>query len=208
MKAFFITLVGGFFLITLIFRIAVIIWAKISQQAAAPPAKNKIGLVFGAGLEKNGTPSRVLSERVDTAVQLWQNGTIQEIVMSGGNRGLYYNEPLAMKLQALSAGIPNHKIQMDHDGFRSFDSCVNLKRIAGGKNVVLITQAFHLPRILMISKIIRLNAAGFAAAHEMHNPFDMLWWHLREIPATLRALYDSLRWRRLNKSILERSENG
>lgn len=207
MKALLITLAGGLLLITLIFRIAVIIWAKISLKAAALPAKNKIGLVFGAGLEKNGMPSRVLRERIDAAVQLWQNGTIQEIVMSGGNRGLYHNEPLAMKLRALSAGIPNHRIQMDHDGFRSFDSCVNLKRNAADRNVVLITQAFHLPRILMISKIIRLNAVGFAAAHETHNPFDVLWWHLREIPATLRALYDSLRWRKLNKNVLERFEN-
>jgi vancomycin permeability regulator SanA len=174
-------------------RIIVILWSKRFMHQSAADEEESVGLVFGAGLEKNGTPSLVLRERVDAATDLYHQGIIREMIMSGGNRSLYCNEPLAMKLQALAQNVPEGKIHLDHDGFRSFDSCVHLKQQEPTR-FLLITQSFHLPRVLLIAKGIGINAIGYAASHQVHHPLDMLWWHVREIPATARALIDIISW--------------
>lgn len=175
-------------------RIVVILWSKCFRYQPADDEAESVGLVFGAGLEKDGTPSLVLRERVEAAAGLYHRGIIRAMIMSGGNRSLYHNEPLAMKLQAMEQNVPVQKIRLDHDGFRSFDSCVQLKQ-HDHTRFLLITQSFHLPRVLMIAHAIGINAEGYAASHQVHNPLDMLWWHLREIPATARAMIDIIFWR-------------
>jgi Uncharacterized membrane protein len=64
-------------------------------------------IVPGAGLSADGTPSAPLRDRVRAAVELYQAGKVQKILMSGDNSTVYYNEPESMRQYALSLGVPD-----------------------------------------------------------------------------------------------------
>lgn len=152
-----------------------------------PPSR--IAVILGAGLEKDGRPTRVLRERIETAVDLLRRGNVQTLLLSGGNPNIYANETEAMRLYALELGVPNERMLIDPDGFRTFDSCMNLTRF-GTNQVTLITQSFHLPRAVWIARALGVNAIGCTTPHHVEHWDDEIIWQLRELAASIRAILD------------------
>ena len=177
-------------LIPIITRVVLIAWSRHLCFPVQTAPCHSTAIVFGAGLEKNGQPSKVLMERIQTAVSLYHSGRVRKVIFSGTNRWIYYNEPMAMKLAGIQAGIPEQDILIDPDGFRSFNTCYNAKNMYQINEAALITQSFHLPRVLFIASNLGIEAHGIIAKHEIHRVDDVIWWHIREIPATIRAFWD------------------
>ncbi|MCX8026039.1 MAG: YdcF family protein, partial [Thermanaerothrix sp.] len=75
-----------------------------------------VAIVFGAGLSRDGSPSPVLRDRVATAAQLYFEGKVSKLLMSGDNRFINYNEPGAMRDYALQLGVPDTDIVLDYAG--------------------------------------------------------------------------------------------
>jgi SanA protein len=156
-----------------------------SNNAPSKPT----AVVFGAGLRRDGRPTKVLADRVSTAVALYRQGKVDHLLMSGSSRGLQYNEPAAMRSMALQMGVPEEDILMDPGGSRTLQTCLRARQMFGVEHALLVSQRFHLPRALVLCDTIGLNALGVAAdVHPYHAQF---FWRIREIPATLRALWDA-----------------
>jgi SanA protein len=107
-----------------------------------------IAIVFGAGLRHDGTPTPILKDRVATAANLYFQGKVQKILMSGDNRFADYNEPGSMLAYAVELGVPEADIVLDYAGRRTYDTCYRAKKIFGVDNAILVTQRFHLPRAI------------------------------------------------------------
>lgn len=152
--------------------------------------KGRLAIVFGAGLQRDGTPSPVLRDRVETAADLYFAGKVEKILMSGDNRFLYYNEPGAMANYALGLGVPREAIVFDYAGRRTYDTCYRAKEIFGAKDVVLVTQNFHLGRALFTCNNLGLNAIGVSADRRTYLISSKLSWEIRELPAALVAMWD------------------
>ena len=75
-------------------------WNRIYQADQAPAAR--VAIVFGAGLRRDGTPTAILRDRVETGVKLYFGGKVEKLLMSGDNTVEYYNEPEAMRQYALA----------------------------------------------------------------------------------------------------------
>jgi SanA protein len=90
------------------------------------PAR-RVAIVFGAGLRRDGTPTAILRDRVETAADLYRSGKVEKILMSGDNRFENYNEPESMRQYALSLGVPPEAIAMDYAGRRTYDTCYRAK---------------------------------------------------------------------------------
>ena len=149
-----------------------------------------VAIVFGAGLWRDGTPTTVLRDRISTAAELYFSGKVQKILMSGDNSYLDYNEPGAMREYALSLGVPETAIVLDYAGRRTYDTCYRARAIFGLQEVILVTQSFHLPRALYTCNLLGLKAVGIASDLRDYNRGSLLYWNLRELPATLSALVD------------------
>jgi SanA protein len=149
-----------------------------------------VAVVFGAGLWRDGTPTNVLRDRIATAADLFFNGKIQKILMSGDNRFLDYNEPGAMREYALSLGIPESAIVLDYAGRRTYDTCYRAHAIFGIQELILVTQSFHLPRALYTCNALGLNAVGVASDRRDYSMRSQIYWNLRELPASMTALVD------------------
>lgn len=161
---------------------------KIYTVESAPNAQ--VAVVFGAGLRRDGTPTAVLRDRVQTAAQLYFAGKVEKILMSGDNRFIDYNEPGAMHAYALTLGVPDEDIVLDYAGRRTYDTCYRARDIFKVEKVLLVTQKFHLPRAVFTCGTLGLDASGVIADQRNYGRRSYGIWTLREIPATLVSLVD------------------
>ncbi|GAB4505403.1 MAG: ElyC/SanA/YdcF family protein [Anaerolineales bacterium] len=155
---------------------------------AVPP--DRVAIVFGAGLRRDGSPTAVLRDRVETAAQLYFAGKVEKLLLSGDNRFVDYNEPEAMRQYALSLGVPDEAIVLDYAGRRTYDTCYRAKAIFGLQSAILVTQNFHLPRALFTCNALGLKANGTGADNVYYLKRSRLYWHARELFATFGAFWD------------------
>ena len=187
-KLFFVFLLTG----VVVFGIPRLITAitsinKVKSVATVPT--QKIAIVFGAGLLHDGTPSPVLKDRVSTAAQLYFAGKVQKLLMSGDNRFVDYNEPASMRTYALELGVPEEAIVLDYAGRRTYDTCYRAKNIFGVDQAILVTQKYHLSRALFTCNGIGLVSVGVPADMRTYHPHSLTYWTIREIPASLVAVW-------------------
>jgi len=110
--------------------------------------------------------------------------------MSGDNRFVNYNEPEAMRQYALALGVPNADIVLDYAGRRTYDTCYRAKAIFGVTKAILITQKFHLPRAIFLCNMLGVDGTGVVADNFNYLKRSLLYWNLRELPATVTAFAD------------------
>jgi len=158
--------------------------------ADAPHAP--VGIVFGAGLRRDGGPTTILYDRVAAAAHLYSNGKIDSLLMSGYETEEGYSEPQAMRDLAESLGVPPEAIVTDGLGTRTFTTCERAISTFGIGKALLITQDYHLPRALVICDGLGIDAVGVSADLRPYNPRALQYWETREIPATLVALVELL----------------
>ncbi len=174
------------------------IWMRIVYQdrafasVEAVPAVDgsRVALVFGAGLAPGGRPSPVLYDRVATAADLYHQGRVQKLLLSGDNRFVEYNEPEVMRATARSLGVPEKDIVLDYAGRRTYDSCYRARAIFEVSKAVVVTQAFHLDRALYLCDAMGIEAVGVDANRRSYGDRAEAWWSLREVSATAVAMLD------------------
>ncbi len=158
-----------------------------SPEQYIPPAP--VALVFGAGLNADGRPSDALADRLITAAGLYNNGTVEKILVTGDNiTDEYYNEPAAMTTFLVTWGIPEEAISQDFAGARTYDSCMRAKEIWSIEEAILVTQEFHLPRALFTCNAVGIESIGVIADQQPYIFAD--YYETREWFATYKALLD------------------
>lgn len=177
-------------LIVFLPRIITAVYAAFRTHTAEEVAADRVAVVFGAGLRRDGSPTAVLRDRVETAVQLYSAGKVEKILMSGDNRFIDYNEPEAMRQHALSLGVPDEDIVLDYAGRRTYDTCYRAKAIFGVESAILVTQDFHLPRALFTCNSLGVKATGVGANNFYYLKRSRLYWNTRELFATVGAFWD------------------
>lgn len=163
-------------------------WNRTYQVDQAPV--ERVAIVFGAGLRRDGTPTAILRDRVETGVRLYRDGKVEKLLMSGDNSVEYYNEPEAMRQYAVSLGVPDQAIVLDYAGQRTYDTCFRAKAIFGVKSALLVTQKFHLPRALFLCNMLGITASGVEANNLNYRNMSLLIWNVREQLATAAAFLD------------------
>jgi len=161
---------------------------KIYQPNVVPA--ERVAIIFGAGLRRDGTPTAVLRDRVETGAALYFNGMAEKLLMSGDNQVIEYNEPEAMRQYAISLGVPDEAIVLDYAGRRTYDTCYRAKAIFGVENTILVTQKFHLPRALFICNALGIKAVGVEANNLNYRRSSLVFWNIREQFATCTAFMD------------------
>ncbi len=149
-----------------------------------------VAIVFGAGLWSDGTPTPILQDRIATAADLYFSGRARKLLLSGDNRFVYYNEPEAMRQYALKLGVPDEALVLDYAGRRTYDTCYRAKAIFGVEKALVVTQRYHLYRAVYTCRALGIDATGVVADRQPYRTLPYIYWNLREILATSRALLD------------------
>jgi SanA protein len=177
-------------LILIISRLVTGLYARPKIYTATEVPARHVAIVFGAGLWRNGTATPVLIDRVTSAANLYFTGKVEKLLMSGDNRFVDYNEPAVMRTLALSLGVPEDAIVLDYAGRRTYDTCYRAKAIFGVTGAILVTQAFHLPRAIYLCNRLGVDSLGVEADLRLYCKNSMLYWNMRELLATVAALWD------------------
>lgn len=160
-----------------------LIWTDVDQVPPQP-----VAIVFGAGVRPDGRLSPVLRDRMDAAIDLYRQGRVQKLLVSGGRRSHHYDEAARMSEYAVAQGVPAADVVQDPAGFRTYDTCYRAAAIFGVGQAVLVTQSFHLPRALFTCANLNIQAVGFAADRRAYVASS--YYNLRDAVATLRAWLD------------------
>ena len=169
-------------------------WLYVSTadrlRTVADAPSEPVAVVFGAGLQADGTPSIYLADRLNTALQLYHLGKVKAFLVTGDNDRLSYDEPDAMRTYLLQHGVPADRVVRDYAGFHTWDSCTRARRVFGVTSALLVTQGFHVRRAVALCRSAGIDAYGVATTQ----PRDATWYYgaVRELPAAGEALMDVL----------------
>ena len=163
----------------------------VADPGDAPTAD--VALVLGAGLAPDGSPSPYLRRRLDAAVDLYRRGLVGTVLASGdavSSPG--YDGPAAMREWLLGRGVPPEAVVTDGEGVDTTTSCRRAVEVYGATSAVVLTQDYHLRRALFSCRAAGLDAVGVGVSAASARPAQWVWWHVRELPASLKAAWDAV----------------
>jgi SanA protein len=163
--------------------------SRVFDDAGALP-NHRVALVLGTSNKTvSGKVNPYFAHRMETAAQLYKQGKIDHLILSGDNRSSkYYNEPHEMRKALIKLGVPAAAITLDFAGVRTLDSVVRCKEIFGQDKITIITQPFHSYRAVFISRYYGIDAVAMVASEpNVSYSFNVRW---REYFARTKAVLD------------------
>ncbi len=190
MKLIKILKFGGAAVITVIIfvlysNLSVYLSGRSGVYTVADSPKADAAIVLGARVYQSGALSPVLADRLDTGIQLYKEGKVKKLLLTGDHGQTTYDEVNNMRLYALGQGVPEEDIFMDHAGFSTYESMYRARDVFQVKTAVIVTQEFHLPRALYIARALGLKASGVRADKREYIGEDYL--RFRELLANTKA---------------------
>ena len=149
-----------------------------------------VAIILGARLRADGTPSPALLRRVGHGVALLRRGQAGALLMTGGATApLATGAPMAaapaMRALALAAGVDPDCVHVEDRARNTIENALfsaPLVRARGWRRLVVVTDAFHVPRARYVFR--RLGLPADWAAVRPARP-SVHWWlaHAREVAA-------------------------
>lgn len=147
----------------------------------------QVGVVLGtAKYYRTGVPNQYYAYRIQGAINAYNSGKVNYLLLSGDNAQQSYNEPMTMRRDLIAAGVNPADIVLDYAGFRTLDSIVRTRKVFDTNDFIIITQRFHCERALFIALHLGIQAQCYAVP----SPKNMLTVRAREVAARLGALAD------------------
>jgi uncharacterized SAM-binding protein YcdF (DUF218 family) len=119
-------------------------------------------VVLGAA-QYDCRPSPVLRDRLDHALELYEGGTADTIVVTGGRReGDRCTEATASADYLIAAGVPDAHLLREVQGTNTWESLAASARILRDKeltDVVMVTDGYHALRVQAIADELGLDAS-------------------------------------------------
>ena len=126
----------------------------------------EVGLLLGTNPKgRRGGANMFYNYRIDAAVELYEAGKVDRILISGAKKGAGYDEPQAMREALVVRGVPDSILVLDGQGFHTIESIVRAKEVYEVDSVTVISQEFHNRRSLYMAKHNGLDAIAYNAAN-------------------------------------------
>jgi len=116
-------------------------------------------IVPGALVFPGGTPSQMLSGRIDAAVELYHEGRVDHVLVSGDNSEIRYNEPVVMRNRAVDLGVPEVDVSLDYAGLDTWDTCIRAREQFGVTSAVVVTQHLYADRTAALCEAAGIHTA-------------------------------------------------
>jgi uncharacterized SAM-binding protein YcdF (DUF218 family) len=130
-------------------------------------------IVLGAAVVAPGVPGPALRRRVDHAVRVFLERKAAHLVVSGGIVTCPPAEALMMREIAVSKGVPEERVIVEDRSRNTFENAVYTGRIIrdqGWRDIVLVTDAFHIQRALYVFHRLGLPAVGAKVPRQPETP--------------------------------------
>lgn len=112
--------------------------------------KSEYAVVLGNQVYPSGEPSERLKARLERAAELFRDGTVQTIIVSGGLGKEGHDEAVVMKRYLETQGIPAAAVIADSYGNNTHLTARNAKQWANtAKPIIVVSQLYHVSRTAM-----------------------------------------------------------
>ena len=155
-----------------------------SQYDSVFEGKAECGVVFGAAVWQDNIASHAMYDRVLAGVELFKDGKVNCLILSGGPSAMGDHETDVMKELTLYKGVPVEVLRLDYKGINTLATLKNLPKDVA--SFVMISNDFHLARIRMLSWRLDLNTVGsHAAPYRNGRYFREPFFAFREVIANI-----------------------
>jgi len=181
----------GTVLATLAINIGMIMAARKYVHRDIDSVPNRTAVLVLGSQTMGRRLSPVLQDRVDAGISLMENRKGEKLLLSGDHGQIYYDEVNAMRLYVLenAPGILEEDIFMDHAGFSTWDSMYRARDVFEVKDVLIVTQDFHISRAVCMARSLGLDAVGYGVNQERFRGPSLRSWQVREYFARVKAFY-------------------
>jgi len=163
----------------------------ITEEQAAELCDVDCITVLGAHVKPDGSPSYMLSSRLDTAISLYEKGVSSKMLMTGDHGRHEYDEVNNMMDYAISnCDIPKENVFLDHAGFSTYESAYRAKAVFEVERSVFVTQKYHLYRAVYNARKNGIEAYG-VACDDYEWP-GMMYYKFRESLAVFKDFFGCL----------------
>ena len=136
----------GFLALYLVFSIGDVAWMSTRRTDASAPA----AVVLGAA-QYNGEPSAVLRARLDAAAELWADGRVDLVVVTGGGQEADVTTEAKSGYNYLreTHGLSDEELRLEVQGSSTYESLAAASRFLrsdGIDDVILVTDPYHARR--------------------------------------------------------------
>lgn len=155
--------------------------------------RSEVIVVLGARVQEDGQASPTLRARVEHAVALYRRGLAPRLLFSGGVGDFGASEASVARDLAVTLGVPERAClleELSHSTAENGYFSTAVLTAHGLRSVVVVTDPYHLPRAREIFHANGLEVTGspvLSAPRHVWWP-SRVWWTLREVAATARAL--------------------
>ena len=126
-------------------------------------------IIHGCGLADGERLTRLLQNRVDKAIEIYEKCRIRPVIIPSGGRGAdeKLSEAQAMKEYLLARGIPEDHIVPEDRSATTRENLLYSKAIIdsgkGGKKTALVSSNYHIYRCLRLARDCGLRCTGIGA---------------------------------------------
>jgi SanA protein len=146
-------------------------------------------IVLGNQVNPDGSPCPDLEMRLQTGLALYKAGRAGKIIVSGGVRGNYYDEPRAMVAWLEARDVPRADIIADPGGHRTAATMADSAAL-GVRSAHVVSQGYHLPRALYLAGKAGIDASGVPAPKVDGGPLEAARIFCRETLARAETLVE------------------
>lgn len=141
---------------------------------------NNVAVVLGAAVWKKNKPSPTLEARINKAYELYREGYVSKIQLTGGHAPGEVSEAEAGYLYLKKKDIDPDVLQLEDSTSSTKQQIEYIKKnLKDFNSIIIVSDAYHLPRVDEICKVYNLNANLVASDLKMSlNSF--LFYRLRE----------------------------
>jgi SanA protein len=152
-----------------------------------------VALVLGTSKKvAPNTPNQHFDNRVAAAANLYHEGKVKQLLVSGHRDSRYYDETRDMIERLLALGVPESSIVADDRGARTFDSVKRAGTVFKFDRMVIVSDDFHVGRALFIAD--RLGIEAIALRSEAVDYGTSGRVRVREYFARVKAIFDLYVW--------------
>lgn len=161
---------GVIILLLMVFAIgiAISIWnyGKVDEKAPAD-----VAIVLGAAIS-DGEVSPVYRERINHAITLYEEGTVDFIILTGGfGEGSYKSDSQVAKEYALSQDVPEERILIEEKSTITEENLEFSKEIMDENDLetaIIVSDPLHMKRAMLMAKDYNITALSSPTTTSMY----------------------------------------
>lgn len=177
----------GAIAVVLAINVGILIYADpyLLHDNWLPPTK--YGMILGASVFRDGSLSDVLRDRVDTALEVYQQWWFEYFFVSWDDSD-GHGEIRSIVAYLHKQWIDDQYIVTDGAGFDTYDSMRRAKRLYQVDSMLIFTQAFHLSRSVYTARRLQIHAYGIVTDRQPY--LRATRFAFREAWARVKAFLD------------------